>query len=268
MSSAATARVTARLKEGDWYLHRTGKHQIWKHPNGATYPLSTTMSEGCRNVRNAFAQIARLERQGPRSPIPGHAFMGTATEVLDETQPPMTPMDETLYEPKTGGEWLRVQREEAGLSIQDVTELMQSAFPGFTPELVASVEVDSHPMSCMELDHMLTILDTVPPEDLPFRIVDAMGRTKSKSYWDACNTPTINLTLPIPAVEPEPTPICEEPAMPQLPNLSATRTDALALLTKACSSSMVSDEDVAAVLQEAREALKARAIANVAKDFE
>lgn len=281
MSSSAAARVTARLKDGGWSLARTGKHQIWKHPNGATYPLSTTMHEGGRAIPNAFAQITRYEKFGPGRPTPGapttRNLGNLALTVLEEpaeTALPETPL--AVPEPQNGGEWLRTQREAAGLSRSDVADLMVDAFPGFNTSTIFAIESEGRSLSTEELAHLLTILDVLAPSSVQFKMASAKGLGKRRAFQerllaaiDPVPTPVQDAEpLIFPETVPETVPETIEDPMPQLPNLSATRTDALALLTKACSSSMVSDEDVAAVLQEAREALKARAIANVAKDFE
>lgn len=52
-----------RLLEGGWSMDRQkGKHQVWKHPNGAVYMLPERMADTGRRKINCLKAIARLEK--------------------------------------------------------------------------------------------------------------------------------------------------------------------------------------------------------------
>ena len=59
--------ITRRLKDGGWSPERNGRHELWRHPNGATYSLSKNTGGAGRSLDNAIASISRMERMGPRS---------------------------------------------------------------------------------------------------------------------------------------------------------------------------------------------------------
>lgn len=52
-----------RLLEGGWTMERqSGKHQVWKHPNGSIYMLPSRMIDKGRVRINCLKAIARLEK--------------------------------------------------------------------------------------------------------------------------------------------------------------------------------------------------------------
>lgn len=52
-----------RLLEGGWILDRqTGKHQVWRHPNGSAYMPPERMSDTGKRRINCLKAIARLEK--------------------------------------------------------------------------------------------------------------------------------------------------------------------------------------------------------------
>ena len=56
-------KLKNRLIEGGWTLHRNSKHAIWKHPNGASFPLVRSVSDSNRTMINFMRQIEKLEKE-------------------------------------------------------------------------------------------------------------------------------------------------------------------------------------------------------------
>lgn len=59
--------VHQRLKEGGWVLLRNnGRHEVWKHPNGAICPILTgNKSDSGHWKANLFNRLRRLEQGLP-----------------------------------------------------------------------------------------------------------------------------------------------------------------------------------------------------------
>lgn len=58
-----TTELQRRLKDGGWSLARHGgSHNVWTHPNGATYPLPHRLRETAHMKANCLKSIEAKER--------------------------------------------------------------------------------------------------------------------------------------------------------------------------------------------------------------
>ena len=121
----AVREIRDRLKAGGWSEKRTGKSEVWAHPNGAIYPLSTSMRDQGRTKDNALAAIARLERTG--NPLARKKVEPLPAPPMVPIQKPKARVTEVLAKPESRLEWftwVKNTREAASLSTDDVAGLL------------------------------------------------------------------------------------------------------------------------------------------------
>jgi len=57
-------KVLSNARANGWYIHRVGKHTIWKHPNGGT--VTTSKSPSCHraiaNIKKDFERQYKLNK--------------------------------------------------------------------------------------------------------------------------------------------------------------------------------------------------------------
>lgn len=177
--------IRDRLKAGGWSEKRTGKSEVWAHPNGAIYPLSTSMRDQGRTKDNALAAIARLERTGnplvrkKGEPIPAPTPMvpvkepkARVPEVLAETEPKPEPKLEWFT-------WVKNTREAASLSTDDVAGLLGA---GVTGGMIRKVEGGHRRFSQEEFTAWLALFEVTVPEGLEVPLATDADMAKRKGH--------------------------------------------------------------------------------------
>ena len=179
--------IRDRLKAGGWSEKRTGKSEVWAHPNGAIYPLSTSMRDQGRTRDNALAAIARLERTGnplarkkvePPLPTPPPPPMVSVTE-------PKARVTEVVSQAPKKPEWhawVRATREASNLSPEDVAGLLGA---GVTSGMVRKIESGLRRFSQEEFTGWLAIFEAVVPPGLEIPLATDADMAKRRGHAQA-----------------------------------------------------------------------------------
>lgn len=176
--------IRDRLKAGGWSEKRTGKSEVWAHPNGAIYPLSTSMRDQGRTKDNALAAIARLERTG--NPL---ARQKVEPPPPTPPPPPSVPVKEpkarvteVLAKPESRLEWftwVKNTREAASLSTDDVAGLLGA---GVTSGMVRKIERGLRRFSQEEFTAWLALFEVTVPEGLEVPLATDADMAKRKGH--------------------------------------------------------------------------------------
>ena len=264
----ASEQLRERLREGGWVPERHSKHEIWKHTNGASYPLSTKMSENGCVMDNSFAAISRLERFGPESSFtaPGQVMGradgdGTATLTPKGKAPTKQKKPKPVASgPLTWNGWVRGVRQSHSMSGMSVTDIL--AVPGFTYNHLYAVETEAKPFPpevwsgwCLLFEIAalpegiavplttgdLVTIPYLPPAVAPEPLVD-----------EEPVAPTVQFEVPPAPIPEEPEPMTQ-PAEPEtlvvaLPAPASERQGLLAQATKLLSNPRLTDVEVQALV--------------------
>lgn len=180
--------IRDRLKAGGWSEKRTGKAEVWAHPNGAIYPLSTSMRDQGRTKDNALAAIARLERTGnplvrkkvepspaPTPMVPVKEPKARVPEVLAETEPKPEPKLEWFT-------WVKNTREAASFSTDDVAGLLGA---GVTGSMIRKVEAGLRRFSPDEFTAWMALFEVTVPEGLEVPLASDADMAKRRGHAQA-----------------------------------------------------------------------------------
>ena len=266
-----------RLQEGGWHEKRhSGDAEVWEHPNGAIYPLGTTLKDQGRTKANALAAILRLERDGnpltlrrrgisaPALPDPVTPEVKPKTRLVSpEPAPAVKPPTPTWFE------WVRGIREASGLSPEDLADMMGD---GATTSVVRRLELGIRTFSRDEFTSWSAIFNApVPPGVVvPFAseadIAKRRGKLNAKVKADALHNtlsavtrPPCSRAQPTPQPPAAPQPIPPEVPMPSeipapTPQVPASRSEAVAMVTKILSNPRLTDAEALSLAQETVEA--------------
>lgn len=175
--------IRDRLKAGGWSEKRTGKSEVWAHPNGAIYPLSTSMRDQGRTKDNALAAIARLERTG--NPLARKKVEPLPAPLMVPIQKPKARVTEVLAKPESRLEWftwVKNTREAASLSTDDVAGLLGA---GVTGGMIRKVEGGLRRFSQEEFTGWLAIFEAVVPPGLEVPLATDADMAKRKGHAQA-----------------------------------------------------------------------------------
>ena len=252
-----TSKLRERLLQGGWTLDRESKHRIYKHPNGATFPLPRNVSNKGRELVNYMQQIK--QREGKQ--VDANAVVTPqVAQVLGNT--PVTVNHPRSKIVLTWYDWIKDCRKTGKFTQQEM-----EAYFSLRQGLWCHIEQGKRRLSQQEYEMFLDYFHDCPlPEGLIIPIASEADMSKRKPRIHAVKATSIFEELPPPILQKaEPKPELEikpEPIM-STSVISVDREASVAKAIKILRSKRLTDEGINQLVH----TLESQALSLIASGF-
>lgn len=183
--------IRARLIEGGWSERKSGKSEVWEHPNGAIYPVGTTLRDAGRTRANSMAAIARLERVGNPLLLHRAQLAPVSMPPAPALEAPKKPKAKVLHVVKVPEPtpvraewftWVKETREANNISPDDLAALMGE---GTTGAMIRKTETGTRRFGPEEFTRWLAVFDVTVPAGMEVPMASEADLAKRRGHAQA-----------------------------------------------------------------------------------